>query len=231
MPTVCTTQARGRRMRLTRLDECGVPVEGPTGQLVTSGYVSVTSTPTYEDPEEINQPNANGDTCIRDRGNPTLSWIENEIVMCLIDPDAFNIITGNPLVVDDASPTANTVGFRIDDLLTGTASFALELWTGVTGQPCAAGEVQLGYWLYPFMVQAQVGEYVVENGALTLTMTARTQAGSGWGVGPYNVRADATLGTPEPLLTAIGANTHLHYEVVTVPAPAAVCGAQELVIP
>lgn len=227
--TVCTTQARGRRMRLTRLDECGVPVPGPTGQLVTSGFVSVASTPEYQDPEEINQTNANGEPCIVDQGTPVLNWITNEIIMCRIDPDAFNIITGNPLVLNDAT-TPESVGFRVNSELTGTAHFALELWTGTTGADACAGggATQYGYWLYPHMLQAQLGEYTVENGALTMTLSARTAGGAGWGVGPYNVRADATSGTPEPLLTAMGEEDHLHYEVVTIAPPADACGAQEL---
>jgi hypothetical protein len=232
MATICTTQARGQRMRLTRLDECGAPVEGTASTLVTSGFVSVGVSPQYQDPEEITVPNANGDPCIDDQGTPQFRWLELDIQMCLVDPDAVNIITGNPLVVDDATPTANTVGFRIDKSLTGTAAFALELWTGVTGQACGVGgTAQRGYWLFPFVVQAQFNDWTFENGALTLDMTARTSDGSGWGVGPYNVRADATTQAPEPLLTAIASDQHMHYEVVTIAPPAAACGATELVIP
>lgn len=230
MATTCVSLARGRVLRLTRLDECGVPDPGPAATLVSDGFVSVAVEPEYLDPEEIEQRNANGDLCIDDRSNPALRWLNLEIVMCRVDPDAFNIITGNPLVVDDAAPTPNNVGFRIDDDVTGTANFALELWSNVTGQPCVAGESQYGYWLFPFVVQAQVGEWTWENAALTLTLSARTSAGSGWGQGPdtYLPRADATTGTPEQILTAINDSDHLHFEVVTVPPPTAACGAVAL---
>jgi hypothetical protein len=225
--TVCVPLARGRRMRLTRLDTCGEPVPGPTGQLVTDGFVSVAVAPNYLDPEEITQLNANGDLCVDDQGNPALRWLDLTIIMCRIDPDAFNIMTGNPLVVNDAA-TPESVGFRVDGEQTGTANFALEMWSGVTGQPCSpTGEAQFGYWLFPFVVQAQVGEWTIANAALTLTLTARTSTGSTWGTGPasYLVRADATTGTPEVLLTAIDDDTHVHYETVTVPPPVAACGA------
>lgn len=229
MATTCVPLARARRMRLTRLDACGAPAPGATGTLVTDGFVSVGAAPNYLDPEEITQLNANGDLCIDDQGRPQLRWIDLTILMCNINPDAFNIITGNPLVVDDAvSP--NNVGFRVDSDETGTANFAMELWSNVPNQSCVAGNVQYGYWLFPYIVQARVGEFSVANAALTLTLTARTHANSQWDIGPtaYTVRDDAVSGTPERILTAIGADTHIHYETVTVDPPAAACAATVL---
>lgn len=218
-------------MRLTRLDECGAPVFGPTSTLTTKGFVSVAMAPNYQDPEEITQTDANGDVCVDDQGNAVLRWIDLTILMCNIDPDAINIITGNPLVVNDATPTPEAVGFRIDTALTGTVNFGLELWSGKPGQTCGATGLEYGYWLFPYIVQARVGEWTVENAALTMTLTARTSGGSGWDVGPYDVRADATLGTPEPLLTAIGPTQHMHHEVVTIAPPTPVCGATALAEP
>lgn len=231
MATKCVKLARATRMRLTRLDECGAPDPGPLGTLLTSGWINVDVAPNYLDPEEITQLNANGELCIDDQGNPQLRWLDLTVVMCQVDPDAFNIITGNPLVADDATPTPNTVGFRVNGELTGTANFAMELWSGVNGQSCdASGAKEYGYWLFPYIVQARVGEWSVANAALTLTLTARTSVGSGWGVGPtaYTVRADATTGTPERILTAIDDTDHVHFETVTVAPPAAVCGATTL---
>lgn len=227
--TQCVALARGRRMRLTRLDECGLPDPGPTGTLVTDGFISVAMTPNYQDPEEISQLNANGDICVDDQGASALRWVDLEMVFCRIDPDAINIITGNPLVANDAA-TPESVGFRINSATTGTANFALELWSGVPGQPCVDGDVQYGYWLFPFVVQARVGEWTVENAALTLTLSARTSAGSLWGLGPtaYTVRQDATTGTPERILTAIDDTDHIHFEIVTQAPPAAACGATTL---
>ena len=231
MATTCVKLARASRMRLTRLDACGAPAPGPTGTLVSSGMINVDGAPNYLDPEEITQLNANGELCIDDQGNPQLRWIDLTIVMCLVDPDAINIITGNPLVVDDATPTANTTGWRLNGELTGTANFALELWSGVNGQPCdASGARTYGYWLFPFVTQARVGEWSIANAALNLTFTARTSVGSGWGLGPtsYTVRADATTGTPERILVPIDDTDHLYFEAVTVAPPAAACGATTL---
>lgn len=227
MATVCRPQARGKLIRITRLDECGVPVEGPTSTLVSKSFVSVANAPNYLDPEEIQQTDANGDLCIDDQTDPAFRWLDLTITICTLDPFFVNMVTGDPLVVDDATPTPNTVGWRIDSVLTGSANFALEVWTGVTGQACdPSGFTEYGYWLYPWVTQARWGEWTQEAGPLVTTFTARTKEGGGWGVGPYNIRRDATVpATLEPLVTAIGPNQHLHHEITSAPLPTPGCGA------
>jgi hypothetical protein len=55
---------------------------------------------------------------------------------------------------------------------------------------------------------------------------------SPWGVGPYDIRRDAvTPATLEPLLTAIGPEQMLHYQLTSAPLPTPACGAVELAIP
>jgi hypothetical protein len=229
MAVVCSNQARGKMIRITRLDECGAPVEGATSTLVAKAFVSVTSTPNYREAEEISQADANGDACIDDQSDVSLRWIDLSILLCVVDPSMVNLITGDPLVLDDAA-TPNTVGFRINNDLSGSADFALEVWSGVTGQACDAdGFPQYGYWLYPWVKDAQWGEWVHQNGALTLTFTARAVDGGGWGVGPYDVRRDATVpATLEPLLTPIGDGDIVHFEVTSAPLPTPACGAVAL---
>lgn len=230
MATDCSPMARGKMLRITKLDECGAVVEGATSTLVTKSFVSVANAPNYQDAEEISQADANGDICVEDQSNPALRWIDLTIILCTTDPYFVSLVTGDPLVVDDATPTPNTVGWDIDADLTGTANFALELWSGIPGQACAVGGFpNYGYWLYPWVTQARWGEWTVENGVLNLTFTARTQRGSQWGVGPYDVRRDAT--TPaslEPLLTPVGASTHLRHFKTSAPLPTPGCGAVAL---
>jgi len=230
--TQCASLSRGRLARFTRLDECGVPVEGVCSTVVTTGFVSVTSTPNYQEPEEIQQADANGRLCIDDQADPALRWVDHSIVLCNVDPDVVNIMTGDPLVVNDAvAPEA--IGFRLDSETSGTGRFALELWSGVPGQACDPDGFPLfGYWLYPFLGQARWGEWSIANAGLNLTFTARSFAGSQWGVGPYNVRRDAvTPATLEPLSTAITSTQHVHFELSSAPLPEAACGCTELVIP
>lgn len=233
MAVVCASMARGKMLRITKLDECGDIVESATSTLVTKAFVSGTFTPNYREAEEIDQPDANGDVCISDPGDVSLQWIDISLIICTIDPTMINLITGDPIVLDDTAITPNTVGFRIDTALSGSANFALEIWSGITGQACTvAGFPSYGYWLFPWVKDAQWGEWVIENGALTLTFTARAVIGSGWGVGPYDIRRDAAVpATLEPLLTAIGATEAMHFEVTSAPLPTPACGAVVLPAP
>ena len=145
----------------------------------------------------------------------------------LAPPPPAPVIKANDAVAPD------TVGFRMDADLTGTASFALEIWSGVTGQACTVGGFpEYGYWLFPGVKDARWGEWVIQNGALTLTFTARAIFGGGWGVGPYDIRRDAVApATLEPLLTAIGASQPMHFEVTSAPLPTPACGAVVLPAP
>lgn len=231
MANVCSSMARGRTARVTRLDSCGVPVEGLTSTIVTGGFVQVVTTPVYQDAEEIQVLNANGDLCVDDQADPALRWLTTAITLCNVNPLLVNILTGDPIVSDDAAPTANTVGYRIDTATTGTAAFALELWSGIPGQACGVGGTEgFGYWLYPFVVQGQWGEWTWGNAGLNLEITARTSAGSGWGVGPYDIRRDSTApATLEPLLTPITETQHMHFETTTAPIP--VAGCEPLALP
>jgi hypothetical protein len=224
--TICSGFSRGVTMRLTRLDVCGVPVVGACTTVVSSGFVSVEVSPQYIDPTEIEQLNANGEACVIDQTCPQFKWDELEMVFCNVNPNIWNIITGDALVLNDNTPTADTVGFRQSGQDLCTANFALEIWTQKPGQPCTDPDMkEYGYWLFPFVVQGTVGDWTFENDALTLTLNARTSGGSGWGTGPatYLVRRDAVTDTPEVLLTAIGPNDHMHHEVVTVAPPTPAC--------
>jgi hypothetical protein len=222
--------ARGKMLRLTKLDSCGAIVSGAGGTLTAKAFVSGTYTPNYQDPEDISQVDANGDLCIDDRSPVALRWIDIALNICTTDPGLINLVTGDPLVADDATPTPNTVGFRIDTVLSGSANFALEIWSGIPGQACTVGGfTEYGYWLTPWVKDAQWGEWVIENGVLTLTFTARAIEGSKWGTGPYLVRRDAAIpATIEKLLTPIGANEVLHFEVTSAPLPTPACGTTTL---
>lgn len=230
MAVECASMSRGKMLRITKLDTCGAVVTGVGSSLVAKAFVSGTFTPNYQDVQEITLPDANGDLCINDRSDVALRWVDISLVICTLDPTMINLITGDPLVLDDATPTPNTVGFRLDADLTGSANFGLEFWSGIAGQACdPEGNTKYGYWLFPWVKDAQWGEWVIQNDALTITLTARAVYGGAWGVGPYDVRRDATTpATLEPLLTPIGATQPMHYEVTSAPLPTPACGAVTL---
>lgn len=228
MATYCLKPIRGKVMRLTRLDACGAPVHGPKATVTSKGFVSVEITMEVEDGTEYQLKGADDTFIVNDRGRPQIKWANVTINMGNVDPDVYNIATGSPLVMNDAT-IPEAVGFRVREAVYG--DFALEVWTDLSGQACAAGVPAYGYLLLPWVKDGIVGDFTVQNELITFPIAqARTSAGSGWGVGPYNVdnRVNAPVG-PSPLLTAMQATDHLDFHMTTLAPPAATCGAVTLV--
>lgn len=228
----CFPLIRGRAMRVTRLDGCGATVLGPTSQVVSKGFVTVTLTPVNDEGTTITVVNANGENCINDVPTPRFLNYTAEVVFCNVNPDLINITTGNPIVYD-AAVTPQGVGFGVDSNVDQSASgFALEVWSNTPSSACTPGQSQAyGYFLLPFLKGGTVGDITIGNDAVNFTLTgAATKDGNQWGVGPYNVTKNGS-GVVGKLNTAIPTVRHLHLELTTVAPPTEVCGAIALGVP
>lgn len=228
----CPTLIQGTRLRATRIDECGAPVGGADGQVTTAGFVSVAMTDNVESPDEFKVKTAGGEFCVNQRSRPLLNWIETTVSLCQVSPELLELITGSPLVLDDAVPTPNAVGFGTDAATYASASFALELWTNIArtqGAACGTAGVRYGYLLLPWLIEGTIGDVTVENGPVNFTVSTITSVGHDWGVGPYNVILDR-FGVPSPLLEAVPTDRHRHFQLTSLPPPVAVCGYQDLVL-
>jgi hypothetical protein len=221
---------RGRRLRATRTDGCGNTVLGPDSVLVTDGFISVAFTANQSEGEAISVTNAAGDVCILDEPTPKFLNYSVEIAFCGVDPELVNLMTGNPLVMDDAG--TGVVGFGVDSTVDiSTQGFALELWSSVPAGVCEGGVTSYGYLLFPFLTGGTLGDFTIENAAINFTLRgASTKDGNTWGVGPFNVTRN-TAGVAGPLNEAIPSTRHLHMELVTVAPPTATDGAVALGVP
>lgn len=230
MPTTCWSPIRGRAMRVTKLNACGQWTAGPKMTVVSGGFVSVQLSMQYEDGEQTRKKNANGDICLSDPGKPALAQIDAEISFCGVDPDMYNIITGNPLVIDR---NGDAVGIRVGEKV--ESYWALEVWTDVSGGDCGEdGAVPYGYLLLPLLFGGRIGDMTVEETAMDLTLSSSTKRGSLWGAGPYAVELhDAAVpedpAEPGGLLEEIGPKDHMHLGLTLVPPPTEACGATALV--
>jgi hypothetical protein len=207
---------RGRVMRVTKTDGCCAPAYGDDNMVVTEGFVSVALTANINEPEEITVVNAAGKTCVRDPGEAEFQGYGVEITFCEVSPCLFSIVTGQPVVLDANGEVA---GFRMNSGISLAGSgFALEVWMGVPGVACSGEGGAYGYLLLPCLQGGVIGDFTIENAAITFTVTgAATKEGNGWGNGPYmvveNAAGDAAI-LPDPL----DADDHL-YAVFTTIAP------------
>jgi hypothetical protein len=230
MVTRCASYVRGRALRATLLDDCGNPVYGDASQVTSKGFVSVGYTANIDDGTEINLPNAAGERCVYAAAVPQFLSYTVEITFCNVDPDLYAMLTGQR-VIEDA--LGDVVGFTMNsDVSALDQSFALEVWAGSTGNACVSGAAgNYGYVLLPFLQGGVLGDFTIENDAVTFTISnATTKDGNQWGVGPYEVVLDETA-APAQLNEALLANDHLLLMMTGVAPPAAECGARPLLDP
>lgn len=196
MSTKTITPIRGKRIRITQLDECGRITE-TSQQIVSDGFVTVSLSPQVEDGTAIQVRNAAGVMCINERGNPTFTGIDVEIEFCEVNPSIISFVTNAEDYDDYAGDVA---GFTLPEgEITGR--FALELWTGIAGVACGdSGAEASGYLLLPLIRTGTLGDLSVGGeDAITFTLTsATTLGGNDWGTGPYDVVLDAGDPLAEP---------------------------------
>lgn len=229
----CLSLVKGRRIRLTRLDACGRPVYGDSSSVTSKGFISVDFKANTNDSDEIKVTNAAGETCIYEAAVSSLTGYAIEIKFCEVDLDLFGMATGNPLVLD---ADGNVIGFDVDvDVDLAGQGFAFELWAGVaSGDACATAGAQgsYGYLLVPFASGGIVGDFTVENDAVTFTLTGvNTKKGSAWGAGPYSDIMIGADSQPGPMVTPVGPSIALRLIETNVNPPAAACGTRPLLDP
>jgi hypothetical protein len=107
MPTKVLKSVKGRRLRLTRLDATGDPLTGACGTMVTGGFIQVTIGNELEAGEEYSQKNAWGEFCVNEKDGDIIKWVNVGIQLCMVHPDALDIIAGANPVTTGVTATAN----------------------------------------------------------------------------------------------------------------------------
>jgi hypothetical protein len=228
MASVCFTPFKIPRVRVTKLDSCGVVVEGSCSSVATDGIITVEMTHELEDREDFFQKNGDGEFCVEEADSPKLKWINLVMTFCNVDPELVNIMTASPLVMSDAEVPA-AIGYRTRSGSIATVNFAFEGWNRVTGQnACSGSSPAYLYNLWPWVVDGMMGDITYQNGTANFVVNARTKLGSQWSSGPYYVYASelaATLGDPEflPDGPVTADDHHLMFRTFMAP-PDSACG-------
>lgn len=220
---------RGRRYRITRLDACGNLVYEDNASIVSNGVVTAAFSRLTNETEAVQQTNSNGDLVVDEPAVTKLAGYSVELTMAELDAEWFSAATGLKLSYDIRGiPNGIIADTDID--LEGFG-FALEVWTGVAADGDACGEVgeqEFGYILLPFLKGGALGDFSVENGAISLVITgASSRKGGNWRRGPYNVEENAG-GVAGPLLEPITSTQVLVLKRVNVSPPEALVGGRPL---
>lgn len=222
----CFTPIRGRRMRVTRVNQCGAPVCSTRSFVVSSGFVSIEASPQVDEGEDITVRNAAGEICVSVPACPSMTSVDVTINFCDVDTDLFAIALGREAITD---ADGNGIGFDICDIPCNEG-FALEVWTDVHSKQgvCdpATGAARFGYFVLPWVSNSVLGDFTIEDGAITFSLAGSARSGSGWGRGPYPVQ-DGAAG-PMQLDPPLDPACFGRLLLTEVEPPAALCGAQEL---
>lgn len=221
MTTHCYIPVLGKRLRCTELNASAAVEKGTSQQVSTDGFITINLSSEVEDGTEIIQRNASGALCVNERAADSFKRFNVEIEFCGVNPDLLGIVSNAEVYADYISDIA---GFTVPEGELNK-TFALELWTGLSGQASAAS----GYLLLPFVQAGVLSDITVDGeNAVTFGITgAFTKGGNAWGVGPYNVVYDDTAPTPlaAPLPTALDPLDHLLLIDTLVAPPAVACDA------
>jgi hypothetical protein len=208
MPTHSFSPVLGKRLRVTELDDCGRVIVGTSNYVSTDGFVTVTLSSEIEEGTEIIQRNAAGALCVNEKMNDSFKRFTAEIDFCGVNPSLLGIVSVAVPYEDHAGDVA---GFTVPEGEI-TKRFALELWTGLSGQACAEGETDeaSGYLLLPYLNAGVLGDITIdgENMVTFQLSGAYTRGGNAWGLGPFQVLRDEE-GEAAVLPTALDPFDHL----------------------
>lgn len=229
MTSQCLPLLQFDAVRITKLNSCGTPQTGSCAYATSAGVISLAMTNENLDRQEYLQTDGQGRICVLETTETQLKWINVELQFCSVDPELFNLILAESLVLNDFS-TPTAIGWDTTTQAPLNSFFGLEGWTNTGSDSCTDNQPDYGYFVMPFIIGAQLSDVTLENGNINFTITGRTKARSLWGTGPYNVRlieaAGPTNGVPAPLLSTVGSTLHRRMFWTELPPPPTFCGCQ-----
>jgi hypothetical protein len=141
--------------------------------------------PQYEDGTQQRQKLADGTLCVSDDDDDNMTLVQLTVNLCGMCPSIAQIISGARLLGAGAPVTGSGAAYSEGPI---TSRWALELWQNVTGRGACdpvTGLPVYVYWAFPNVGHVKIGQSTVENAALTMQFTAKTDAvGPQWGDGP-----------------------------------------------
>jgi hypothetical protein len=215
---------KGKIIRLTQVDLCGVPITGASGRVMTmASFTKVEQAPQIEDGTEFFERTADGSLCVNQKDSPILKRMQLTVTMCSVDPDAAPMML-SARELTTTGPVSGT-GFAVIEGAS-TSHFTMEVWQNVAGSGACdpTGLQRYIYNAWPHCLNVQLQNYTIENAKSELAFMCETQgAGPTWGHGP-----GSGPDTAKWLPLGAGGNTttadHWLWNITTVAPPAAVNG-------
>lgn len=221
--TICVSPIKAEILRVTRLDDCGVPILGPSSAQVTAdAFTEIQNQANYEEGQRFLQRKANGAPCVNQRDPGFFNWLQQTVSVCTLDPDMLTVVTGDRVIstTEEGGEPEHTGAAFGEGLL--TARFSVEVWQPIAGEGAcdAEGTQRYVYWAFPNVGDAQIQDFTFQNDVFTFGWQDTTRSASPlWDIG------EAWLGDDGG---EWGPGEHFAFNITTEPPPAAACGAVTL---
>lgn len=181
---------RGLVLRVTRLQADGSPQVGGTNgcdSYISTGFVSFTFTPAYNESDEISITNAAGNVCVYYKAPDTLQSVEFGLELC--DPDPIlteMLVGGTALSTPGTGGNVDVIGYaapRVGDAVSADG-VAVEVWTQAVIGGKSANTRPYWHYLFPHATFRMDGERVLENGNLATVFAGVGAGNANFGTGP-----------------------------------------------
>lgn len=209
MPSLCPKPLKACAMRVTLLDECGVPVDTtavPNSQIVIKDFISLGFTPEIESGDEFTQRNACGDLCYSSKDCDVLKWWNISLELCGLQPHLEELLgISNALTAADGTIIGGTgISSSNNDNQTGncSANVAIEIFSQNSDNDACAGTNACPYIRYMFPLVTQWA--ISDGGTFTNGIPTQSFSGVAYSNGSFNsplgIGADPDL-TPAMITT------------------------------
>lgn len=176
------TPVFGKRIRVTSLTPAGVvpTTAAPDAFVVTDGFVTVQLTSEIEAGDEVVQKTSSGALCVNEKQASSFKRFTVEITFCGVNPYLLTMVSGAQPYFD---ANGDVAGFAQPEGQT-QKYFALELWTGISGDKSSSG-----YLVLPFVCGGVLSDLKIDGkDAIDFVIKeAYTEGGNQWGTGPFMV--------------------------------------------
>lgn len=210
---LCASPIQGLVLRITKLNDCGVPVTGTgSAQLVIDGFVQVQDAPQYDTGDRKITRKADGTLCQNYKIPDQFTNDELTIDFCVWNPGLIPTVLSGRLITGTSSPTGT--GFAHGTWSNATAAhWSLEVWQAPPQSCDDSGVVYYPYHAWPHISDGKRGQSTISEDPNILQIIANTYDASPlWTVG------DSYLGVGE-----VTQGDHYLYNLESTAPPPAAC--------
>lgn len=180
----------GTWIRVTPLTIAGeIDTDKPI--LNSSGFITATFSPQFEEGDEITEKAADGSVCVSFKVDDSFTRVDYSLSLCDVDPEVTALLAGGNVIIDGDGVvqgyTSPVAGAKVGNPV------AIEVWSQavVAGKP--ASDKPYWHWVFPYVKVRYEGDRELGNSRLSNEFTGQGVGNSalvGEGLNPANTGDD-----------------------------------------